>query len=91
MFSNLNILSHSRQNGAESPSSQAVAVHQWNWNLTSFILSLTLGERNCLSFVLTGNIALCFSFSEVIFEILPNISCISNYAAIMLFKVEGDR
>lgn len=91
MFSNLNILSHSRQKGAESSSSQAVAVHQWNWNMTSLILSLTLGERNCLSFVLTGNIALCFSFSEVIFEILPNISCISNYGAIMLFKVEGDR
>lgn len=91
MFSNLNILSHSRQKGAESSSSQAVAVHQWNWNLTSLILSLTLGERNGLSLVLTGNTALCFSFSEVIFEILPNISCISNYAVIMLFKVEGDR
>lgn len=90
MFSNLNILSHSRQKGAESPSSQAMAVHQWNWNLTSLILSLTLGERNCLSLVLTGNIELCFSLSEVIFEILPNISCFSNYAAIMLFKVEGD-
>lgn len=91
MFSNLNILSCSRQAGAESPSSQAAALHQWNWNPTSLILSLPLEERNCLSLVLTGNVALHFSFPEVIFEILPNISCISNYAEIMLFKVEGDR